>query len=490
MTRIARLFPLLALALGCFTAAVARADSPAPESAAVKPNIVFILVDDMGWADTGCYGSHYYRTPNIDKLATQGERFTACYMCPNCTPSRAALMSGEYAPRTGVYTVASSVRGEAKFRKLVPVKNNRTLEPHFVTIAETLKKAGYATGMFGKWHLGKPGVAGPQEQGFDVNVGGNQTGMPAGTYFSPYHNPQIPDGPKGEYLTDRLTTEAIKFIDAHKDGPFFVYLPHYAVHTPLQAKSDLVALYEKVKPFGGQHNPVYAAMIDSVDQSVGRIMDELDRLHLAQNTILIFASDNGGVGGYGEIGGNFTGDITSNSPLRGGKGMLYEGGIRDPLIVRWPGVTRAGSICDEPVVNVDFYPTLMDAAGAPAPAPGDQPLDGVDIGPVLRDPAGHLGRDAIYWHFPVYLQANVKKGTWRTTPAGAIRSGDWKLIEFFEDKHVELYNLKNDLGEKHDLAAEMPEKARELRRKLAEWRERIHAPMPRRVAGHSHASAR
>jgi arylsulfatase A-like enzyme len=289
--------------------------------------------------------------------------------------------------------------------------------------------------------------------------------------------PALEDAPDGEYLTDRLTDEALKFIDANKTRPFFLYFSHYTVHIPLEAKQALIDANLKRNATGAQTNAIYAAMIDSLDESVGRITAKLDELGLAENTIVIFYSDNGGLGGYGEIGGNTGRNITNNAPLRGGKGMLYEGGVRVPLIIRWPKTITAGSTCNEPVITIDFYPTFLEIAAA-QPDPGHA-LDGVSILPLLQSGGkGTLPREALYWHFPGYLQADESRGTWRTTPAGAIRSGDFKLLEFFEDQHVELYNLQDDLSQQHDLAATMPEKADELRRRLHKWREDVHAPMP------------
>ena len=436
-----------------------------------KPNILFILIDDMGWRDVGFMGSTYYETPHIDKLARQGIVFTSAYANgPNCAPTRACLMSGQYGPRHGVYTVGSAARGSAKHRKLIPITNTTTLRKDIVTLAEALKPAGYISASMGKWHLGGPPEAGPIGQGFDVNVAGNATGSPRGGYFSPYRNPQLPDGAKDEYLTDRLTEEAVKFIEANKDRQWFLYLPHYAVHTPIQAKKELIAKYQKKPASNGQGNPKYAAMIESVDQGVGRLMSTLDRLGLTENTVVIFFSDNGGVGGYKEWGIQGS-EITSNAPLHGGKGMLYEGGIREPCAVRWPAKITPGK-CDVPVIGLDFYPTLVEIAGAKRP---DQPLDGESIVPLLTR-SGTLKRDALYWHFPCYLQGGG--GTWRTTPAGAIRVGDYKLLEFFEDGRLELYNLAKDIGEKTDLAKKMPEKARELHQRLVAWREALKAPVP------------
>jgi len=433
-----------------------------------KPSFVFIFIDDMGWKDLGYMGSKYYETPNIDKLAGQGVVFTSAYAnAPNCAPSRACLMSGQYTPRHGVYTVGSSERGNAQLRKLIPIKNNTTLDPNVVTIAEALKSAGYVTASIGKWHLGRGAETGPEGQGFDVSIAGGRTG---GTrrHFSPYYLNNLTDGPEGEYLTDRLTDEAIKFMEANKNKPFFLYLSHYAVHTPIQAKKAITEKYQNKNPHDGHNNPTYAAMIESVDQCVGRILKRIDELGLRDNTVVFFFSDNGGVFG-----------ITSMEPLRGGKGMLYEGGIREPMIVRWPGRARAGSVCDVPVIGIDFYPTILQMAGAAKPT--GQILDGESIIPLLEG-RDTLKRKAIFWHFPAYLQRNYGwKETWRTTPAGAVRQGDWKLIEYFEDGKMELYNLKDDIGERNNLAQKMPEKTKQLHDLLKRWRSSVNAPVPTKL---------
>jgi len=442
-----------------------------------RPNIVLIVADDLGWSDLSSYGSTYYETPNIDSLAASGMRFTAAYACPNCAPTRAALMTGRYCPRTGIYTVGSGARGLEKFRKMIPVPNKTELALSEVTIAEELRAAGYRTASMGKWHLGG-GKYLPTNQGFDINVGGNERGSPPrGGYFSPYHNPNLPDGPEGEYLTDRLTAEAVRFIKANRNRRFFLYLPHYAVHTPLSAKQDLVEKWKRKPPVGGQNNPVYAAMIASLDEGVGRVLKTIEETGIAKRTVVLFYSDNGGVGGYRRA-GVVAHEITDNSPLRGGKGMLYEGGVRVPLIVRYPGVTKPGSICHTPVINVDFYPTLLAIAGITRPPVN--PIDGTSFLPLLRsEPGAADKRPPLYWHFPGYLQGRQRIGSWRTTPAGAIRVGDYKLIEFFETGKLELYNLRKDLSEQHDLSERMPAKTRQLYERLKNWREQTGAQMPR-----------
>jgi arylsulfatase A-like enzyme len=437
-----------------------------------KPNIVYILADDLGWTDTATYGSKYYETPNIDRLAAQGMKLTRYHNCQNCQPSRAALMSGQYGPRTGIYTVGSIGRFEWEGRPLRPVDNVEQLPLEKITIAQSLKQAGYATAMFGKWHLGSGGDYHPGKRGFDEAI------VSMGQHFDFKTNPKT-DYPKGQYLADFLTDHAVDFIKRKKDGPFFLYLPHYAVHTPHDAKEELIAHFKPKPGVGGHNNPTYAAMIASVDESVGRVMKTLDELGIADNTVLIFSSDNGGVGGYVREGVKASGDITDNAPLRSGKGSLYEGGTRDPFVVRWPGRISPGSTCDVPAIHVDVYPTFLEIAGAKAPV--GYVLDGESLVPLLRDGRATLKRDAIYQHFPGYLGAGA--GSWRTTPVGLIEVGDWKLMEFFEDGRFELYNLKNDIGETKNLAKEMPDKVKELHAKMLAWRAAIKAPMPTKNDG-------
>jgi len=425
-----------------------------------RTNFVFIFIDDLGWKDVGFIGrypasggpSRYYETPNIDKLASEGVIFTSAYAnAPNCAPTRACLMSGQYTPRHGVYTVGTPERGQARLRKLIPIPNKTNLDARVVTIAEALKSAGYISACIGKWQLGNDKPFRPEDQGFDVVFRRSRR-----SHFTP----------EGRYLTDRLTDEAIKFIETNKDKPFFLYLSHHAVHTPIQAKPEMVEKYKKKKTSAGHNNPTYAAMIESVDQSVARVMDKLDELGLRGNTAVLFFSDNGGYG-----------NVTSMAPLRGSKGMLYEGGIRVPLTIRWPGRARPGSVCDVPVIGIDFYPTILQMAGLGRPA--GHILDGESIVDLLKGTGGGLKREAIFWHFPAYLEPyNKKQWPWRTTPAGAVRQGDWKLIEFFEDGTLELYNLKDDIGEKNNLADKMPDKTRQLHRLLVRWRKSIGAAVP------------
>ena len=434
---------------------------------AERPNIVFILADDLGWTDLGCQGSKYYETPAIDQLAAQGMRLTSYYHCQNCAPSRAALMSGQYPPRTGIYTVGSLERGNAASRKMdVPV-NVTQLPLDRVTIASALKSAGYATGLFGKWHLGQMGEYHPSQRGFDEAI----TSM--GKHFDFATQPKV-DYPKGTYLADFLTDKAVGFIEKHKGEPFFLCVHHFGVHVPHEAKPDLVEKYRKKKGVGGHNDPVYAAMIDSVDQSVARIVARLNELKLADNTLVIFTSDNGGVGGYDRE-GIAARNHTDNTPLRSGKGSLYEGGVRVPFIAKWPSVVKPGTTCDTPAQHVDLFPTFAEIAEARLPK---QTLDGESILPLLKDSTAKLKRDAIFAHFPGYLEGGGA-GQWRTTPAGFIRSGDWKLLEFFETGKIELYNLRDDIGEKKNVAKEMPDKAKALHSKLIAWREDIKATMPK-----------
>lgn len=435
--------------------------------AAAKPNIVFILADDLGYTDVACFGSKYYETPNIDKLAAQGMKLTNHHHHQNCQPTRAALMSGQYAPRTGIYTVGGIDRFDWSTRPLRPVDNVTSLPLEKVIIAKALQGAGYATGMFGKWHLGQKDEFHPGKRGFDEAI------ESSGVHFNFKTDPPV-EYPKDQHLADFLTDKAVDFIQRHKAEPFFLYLPHFGVHSPHQAKPELIAKFKDKPGVGGHKNPTYAAMIASVDESVGRVVEELEKQGIADNTVVIFASDNGGVGGYQREGIKKSEDITDNAPLRSGKGSLYEGGTRVPFIVRWPGVTTAGSSADIPTIHVDFYPTLLEIAGAAAPE--NQPLDGESLAPLFRDAKATLKRDAIYQHFPGYLGAG--ENTWRTTPVGLIQSGSWKLMEFFEDKHLELYNLTDDIGETKNLATEMPDKAKELHTKMLAWRESVGAKMP------------
>jgi arylsulfatase A-like enzyme len=427
------------------------------------PNIVFILADDLGWTDLGCYGSKYYRTPNIDRLASEGMRFTSAYAaCPVCSPTRASILTGKYPARLHLTDFIPG-RKQWPSSKLIAAPFLQQLPLEETTTAEMLKPLGYRSASVGKWHLGDAPFT-PEAQGFDLNIGGTYRGAPT-SYFGPFDLPGLKDSRPGEYLTDRLTDEALRFIEMNREHPFFVYLPHFTVHLPLQAKPDLEAKYRALTdPKKLQHNPTYAAMIESLDDSVGRIVKRLDELGLSDNTVLFLNSDNGGLMYETTSHDN----VTSNRPLRAGKGHLYEGGIREPLIVRWPGVVKPGTTCDEPVASIDYFPTIRDICRID---PKEVPVvDGLSLLPLLRSGTG-VHHDAIYWHYPHYSNQGG-------SPSGAIRAGDYKLIEFFEDGRLELYNLANDIGERHNLALSEPGRAAELHNKLVTWRKSVGAVMP------------
>lgn len=416
-------------------------------------NFVFFLVDDLGWDDVACFGSRYYETPNIDRLARQGMRFTNAYAaCPVCSPTRASILTGKYPARLHLTDWIPGHR--APYAKLRPPQWTQHLPLDEVTLAEAFRDAGRHSLFLGKWHLGGPQYF-PDNQGFEVNLGGCSWGQPKRGYFSPYHIPTLDNGSKGEYLTDRLTDESLRLLKENRTRPFVLYLAHYAVHAPIQAKKEITARYRKKKPVGGQKNPTYAAMIDSVDQSMGKLLNKLDELGIADHTAVIFMSDNGGLI-----------PVTSNAPLRDGKGTPYEGGIREPMIIKWPGVTRPGSVCDVPVISNDFYPTMLEMAGLPLRP--KQHCDGVSLVPLLKGGKA-LPRQDLYWHYPHYH---------RSPPFGAVRRGSWKLIEFYEDDRCELYNLAEDVGEQHNVADARPEKVRELRTALHQWRRAVDAQMP------------
>ena len=431
-----------------------------------RPNIVLINVDDLGWKDLGFMGSTYYETPNLDAFAKQGMVFTNAYAgASNCAPSRACLISGKNTPRHGVYTVSPSNRGNPKTRKLIPIKNTEHLDNTLYTLPKMLKSAGYITASFGKWHVGEN----PSEQGVDHNIGGSGRGNPGKDgYFAPYNIDFIEDGPKGEYLTDRLTQEAMAFIKKNKDTSFFAYIPYYTVHTPLQGKEEWIARYGTKKGIEGQDNPVYGAMVSAVDENVGRLLKTLDELNLSRNTMVIFTSDNGGIRA-----------ISAQNPLRAGKGSYYEGGIRVPLVIRWPEKVAGGVINDNRVSNLDFYPTLQEIV---QPIKKSMDLDGFSLVNQFQS-LSRVERD-LYFHFPIYLQAYNQKDDggrdplFRTRPGSIIISGDWKLHQYFENGGLELYNLKDDLGETNNLTDIHPEKTEELLKKLEGWRQQFNAPVP------------
>lgn len=458
-----------------------------------RPSIVLILIDDLGWTDLACLGSEFYETPNLDRLCAEGLRFTDAYAaCPVCSPTRASLLTGKYPATLGLTDwIDWGGRVHPARGRLVDVPYLKQLPAAEHTLAAALRAAGYATWHVGKWHLGGPGH-GPEAFGFDVNVGGCHAGSPGrGGYFSPWTiaalaGAEVADG---TYLTDWLTDRAVDLIRGAGDRPFFLNLWHYAVHTPVQAQADRVARYaDKAKrlgldrfatfadgepfPFASKRDqrvrrrllhsdPVYAAMIDSLDEGIGRVLAALDETGRARDAIVLFTSDNGGLA-------TSEGSPTCNRPLAQGKGWMYEGGTREPLLVRWPAQVAPGRRCAVPITSPDLYPTLLDAAGLPRlPL---QHLDGTSFLPLLGG-ADRLDRDAIYWHYPHY-------GNQGGTPGSSVRCGDWKLIEFFEDGRRELYHLGDDLGEARDLAADHPDVARDLHERLAAWRESVAAQIP------------
>ena len=440
----------------------------ASAAAVRKPNFVFILVDDMGWMDVGCYGSRYYETPNIDKLARQGMLFTDAYAAnPLCSPTRASILTGKYPARMKITAPAGHLpklpanrpllgKQAQPWQKTVTPISRRYLPLEERTIAEALRETGYETGFIGKWHLGKDPIYWPENQGFDINVGGaGNPGPPS--YHSPYRLNNLKDGPAGEYITDRLTDEALGFIESNRKKTFSLFLWHFGVHGPWGHKEEITKLYlNKKDPRGEQNNPIMASMLKSIDESVGRVMDKLDEMKLFDDTIVIFFSDNGG-NTHSRIGPNEL-PPTNNAPLRGGKATIYEGGTREPLIVRWPGVVEPGSRCSQVVSSIDFYPTMLEITHD-KPRPG-QILDGESILPLLRQ-SGKLNRQAIFCHFPHNTPAT---GNIAST---YVRSGNWKLIRFYHDGEAgnhryELYNLAEDISEANNLAAKYPEKVRLL----------------------------
>jgi arylsulfatase A len=490
-----------------------------------KMNVILFLVDDMGWTDLGCYGSTFYETPNIDQFAEEGVLFTNAYAaCHVCSPSRASLMTGKY-PATLHLTDWLPGRKDFPFQRLLNADINQHLPIDEITIAEALKEHGYTTAIIGKWHLGME-PSGPLQHGFDKHIpeGWNPCCPPGSGYHAPWDLSGL-DNIEGDYLTDRLTDEALIYMEENKDRPYFLYLSHFAVHDPIQGRHDLVAKYDEklkqIEPTEGagyilegnpddpdplsrkdlnslkedpdydeykvfqnnivkikqhQDNAQFAGMVESVDESLGRVLSKLKELGHEDKTILLFFSDNGGMSAA-----NFWNPervipedeldmayATSNLPLRGAKGWLYEGGIREPMIVKWPSKGLQGTVCDVPVVSNDFFPTILDMLGLPIPR--EYNLDGVSIVPLLKG-KNELDREAIYWHFPHYSNHGMQ------SPGGAIRAGDYKLLEYFENNTVQLFNLKEDIGEQHDLSGSAPEKVNELRTMLHKWREDINAQM-------------
>lgn len=443
-------------------------------SAATRLNIVLVLADDLGWADLGCQGGDLVETPNIDQLARDGVRFTQAYAAASiCTPTRAALMTGKSPARLRMTVWSEDTLRRNTTRKLLAGESHHNLDLNEVTIAERLHEAGYQTISIGKWHLGDADHF-PEAQGFDINIGGNHWGAP-GTFFYPYRKegrfgpgiryvPHMEYGKEGEYLTDRLTDEAIQSIDRANGKPFFLYLAHYAVHTPLEAKQPDIDHFQNKITRGLRHqNATYAAMIRSLDESVGRIRLHLAEKGLDQETVFIFSSDNGGVTRNSPADNQFT-PTTDNYPLRSGKGSLYEGGVRVPLLISWPGVTEAGRSIEQPVILTDMHQTLASIAGLPAYekwAKSGPPSDGIDITPILRDSTAVLPRTDLMFHYPHYY--------FNFSPASSIRSGDWKLIKFHEDGSRELYHLGEDPQEVANRIDSDPDKAAELEQRLDDW---------------------
>lgn len=464
---------------------------------ATRPNILLILLDDYGWRDAGCYGSTFYETPRLDRLAAEGLLFSNAYAaCPVCSPTRASLLTGKYPPRLGITDwidwglhihPCRGVLADAPYRKGLP--------PGEWTIADALRAGGYQTWHVGKWHVGGPPDRCPEHHGFDVNVGGSEFGSPRGTYFAPWNLPGLADDavPPGTDLTDHLTDRALALLrDRDPARPFFLNLWHYAVHTPIQAKPELVRKYEEKarrlkldripatvlgEPFPTEHkrhlrverriiqsHPTYAAMVETVDQNIGRLLDGLDAAGLRDNTVVLFTSDNGGLS-------TSEGSPTSNLPLAEGKGWVYEGGTREPLLVRWPGRVRPAMTCHEPVTSPDFYPTLLEIAGLPLQP--QQHADGVSFLPLLDGDAAWR-RGPIFWHYPHY-------GNQGGTPGAAMREGDWKLIRFFEDERRELYNLREDPGETRNRAGQEPARAAALHARLDAWLQTVGAVFPERA---------
>ncbi len=459
-------------------------DSRLSGSGARPTNFVFFLVDDLGWTDLGCFGSGFYETPHLDRFANSAMKFTNAYAaCPVCSPTRASILTGQYPQRVGITDYISPTGGNQpanwkRKTKMLPASYSDRLALKEKTVAEVLKESGYATFFAGKWHLGPQGFW-PEDQGFDVNRGGIERGGPYGgkRYFSPYGNPRLKDGPAGEHLPDRLATEAVEFIKQHKDEPFLTYLSFYSVHTPLMSREDLKQKYLDKKArirFGGpiwgeegsrkirlvQEHAVYAAMVEAMDLAVGKVLSALNEFNLTENTVVIFMSDNGGLS-------TSEGHPTSNLPLRAGKGWMYEGGIREPMMVRAPGVTQAGSQSDDYVTSTDFFPTILELAGLKQRP--DIHRDGMSFVPLLN--AEKMDRGPIFWHYPHY-------GNQGGAPTAAIRNGPWKLIRWLENGKLELFDLSKDIGEKRNLVAEFPEVASKMDDQLTQWQAEVGAIMP------------
>jgi len=434
-----------------------------------KPNIILIVADDLGWSDLSYMGSEYYETPNIDKLSKSGMTFYNGYASSaNCAPSRATMLSGKYHTEHGIYTVRNSDRGSRKTRKIIPIETKTTLDLDFFVIPEMLKEMGYTNGHFGKWHLGDVGFH-PEQSGFDVNIGGNRHGGPGG-YFAPYPNPELENEPKGEYLTDRIGDEVVKFIDQNKENNFFAYVPFFSVHTPIQSKPDYQKKYSNKESNEYHNRPDYAGMIQSLDENIGKILDKIDTLNLSENTLIIFTSDNGGIRA-----------ISNQYPLRAGKGSYYEGGIKVPMIFSWKGKIEAETDSYERISNLDFYPTIKNLVGYKESID----LDGEDLTPIFK--GEKLKKRELYFHFPIYLEpyrVQLDSGTdplFRTRPGTVIIKDNWKLHHYYEDNKFELYNLEKDISESKNLVEINKEKKTELLMDLNNWRKAKNAPIPSKL---------
>lgn len=450
-----------------------------PDLKGQRPNVVFILADDLGWRDLSVEGSTFYESPNIDRIAKDGMRFLQGYAtCQVCSPSRASIMTGKYPARLNITDWIGAAEGSGWKRntRLLPAFYEHQLPQEDVTLAEAFREAGYKTFFAGKWHLGGEGSF-PEDHGFEINIGGHHRGSPPGGFFAPYNNPKMKQGPNGEYLPLRLGRETANFIEANKDQPFFAFLSFYMVHAPLETTRELWSKYRDKtdamqKPrfrfvMDGnlpirqvQDHPIYGGMIEAMDQAVGMVLETLDRLGLNDNTIIVFTSDNGGVSAG-------DGKATSNLPLRGGKGRQWEGGIREPFYVKWPGIVPAGSTSEVPVIGTDFYPTLLEMVGLPLRP--NQHVDGVSLVPILK--GGSIEERSLFWHYPHY-------GNQGGDPSSIIRSGDWKLIHYYEDDRDELYHLPSDPIEHNDLAEVETERVQSLHIKLDQWLEETEARMP------------
>lgn len=437
--------------------------------AASPPNILFIYLDDYGWRDAGFMGSDFYETPHLDQLAAEGMVFTNAYSASaNCAPARASLLSGQVTPRHEVYNVGTAPRGDDAHRRLEHIPGVSDLDPAITTWAQLAQRAGYTTAIMGKWHLSDD----PLPYGFDLNIAGSHSGSPPRGYYPPHPNvPGLEGAAEDEYLTDRLTHEALEFIEQNQAHPWLLYLSHFAVHTPLDAKRELLAKWEAKNPGELHHHAKMGTMIEAVDTGVGKLLALLDDLNLTDQTVVVLHSDNGGYG-----------PATDMYPLYGYKGTYYEGGIRVPLVVTWPGVVAPGSRTDTPAIGLDLYPTFAEIMKVDVPA--DQPLDGISLMPILRGESAADDR-ALYWHFPAYLQsyrqtvAEQRDPLFRSRPVSVIREGDWKLHHYYEDNAYELYHLGEDIGETHNLASLKPEITARLAAKLTAWLEETGAAIPR-----------